>query len=75
MSKGNPLLSARIPPDLNELLEQKTQESGESKTNITIAALLAYLQPATPEDELAKVKQRLQQVETMIQGWKKHFPS
>ena len=68
MSKGNPLLSVRIPHNLNELIEQKCLATGESRSEVAIAALTNYLQPANPEDELSQLKQRLQQVERAVQS-------
>lgn len=61
--KGNPLLSVRLPADLHELLEKQIEASGDSKSNIAIAALSAYLMPATPEDELAQLKRRVKLIE------------
>lgn len=66
MAKGNPLLSVRLPSDLHERLEQKIEASGESKSDIAIAALMAYLMPPTPEDEVAQLKRRVEVLERRI---------
>jgi len=66
MAKGNPLLSVRLPSDLNQLLDEKANSSGESRSEIAIAALQAYLIPTTPEDELAQVKRRLEVLEQKL---------
>ncbi|MBW4474736.1 MAG: ribbon-helix-helix protein, CopG family [Stenomitos rutilans HA7619-LM2] len=66
MAKGNPLLSVRLPSDLHERLEQKIEASGESKSDIAIAALTAYLIPPTPEDEVAQLKRRVDALERRI---------
>lgn len=66
MAKGNPLLSVRLPSDLHERLEQKIEASGESKSDIAIAALMAYLMPPTPEDEVAQLKRRVEALERRI---------
>lgn len=39
----NPFFSARIPPDLSEKIKQHIAETGESKTEILIKALAAYV--------------------------------
>jgi hypothetical protein len=39
-----------------------------------IEALQAYLQPPSAEDEIIQLKQRLQQVEVMMQAMQRHFP-
>lgn len=66
MAKGNPLLSVRLPSDLHERLEQKIEASGESKSDIAIAALMAYLMPPTPEDEVSQLKRRVEALERRI---------
>jgi len=63
MAKGNPLLSVRLPADLNQRLDEKAEATGESRSEIAIAALTAYLMPSHPEDELAQVKRRLEVLE------------
>lgn len=62
--KGNPLLSVRIPPDLEEQLQQYVASSGASRSEIAIAALTAYLMPA--HDELLDLKRRLAAVERRV---------
>lgn len=64
--KGNPLLSVRIPSDLNELLEARMQETGGSRSDVAIEALECFLRPASLEEELPHLKHRLQQVETAL---------
>jgi hypothetical protein len=64
--KGNPLLSVRIPPDLNQMIEARMKETEESKSDVAIAALTHYLQPPNPEDELAQLKRRVQRVEQQL---------
>ena len=65
--KGNPLLSVRLPIELNQLLNDQVTLTGESRSDIAIAALINYLQPPTVEDELPQLKRRLLQVETALQ--------
>ena len=58
----NPRLSLRIPPDLMERLPQNEKE----RSQFVIDALLQKLEPATPEDELAQVKRRLEVLERRL---------
>lgn len=65
----NPLLSARIPPDLNEHLEVRSRETGKDKTQLVIEALRAYLnapkEPST-EEKLALLEERLAMLEATV---------
>lgn len=65
--KGNPLLSVRLPADLNQLLNHQAATTGDSRSDIAIAALSAYLMPPNPEDEIAQLKRRLQDMEAVLQ--------
>ena len=65
----NPLLSARIPLDLNERLEVRSRETGKDKTQLVIEALRAYLNaPAEPstEEKLARLEERLAMLEATV---------
>ena len=59
----NPLLSVRIPNDLEQLLP--TNRGERSRT--TIEALRAFLAP-DPENELISIKRRLSDVEKQLEG-------
>jgi hypothetical protein len=59
----NPLLSVRIPTDLEKLLP--TDRGERSRT--TIEALKAFLAP-NPEDELQSIKRRLSDIEKELEG-------
>jgi hypothetical protein len=63
---ANPLLSVRIPPTLDELLKQKEADSGKSRSDVTIEALQAYLNPPPPGDEVGQLKRRLAIVEQRL---------
>ncbi|MEL6401046.1 MAG: hypothetical protein AAFO87_12720 [Cyanobacteria bacterium J06607_6] len=65
--KGNPLLSVRISPELNELLEAHMEETGGTRSDVAIEALERFLRPASLDDELPHLKRRLQQLETAMQ--------
>jgi predicted transcriptional regulator len=62
----NPLLSVRLSPELNDLLQQKESETGMSRSSLTIAALEAFLKPPSPEDELARLKMRVEALERQL---------
>lgn len=59
----NPLLSVRIPPEINELLPS---DRGE-RSRTTIEALRAFLAP-DPENELISIKRRLSDVEKQLEA-------
>jgi hypothetical protein len=59
----NPLLSVRIPPEIELLLP--TDRGDRSRT--TIAALRAFLAP-DPENELISIKRRLSDIEKQLEG-------
>lgn len=60
--KGNPLLSVRLEPDLNDLLPT---ERGE-RSRIVKEALRAYLCPPEPQDEMTMIKSQLAQLQRAI---------
>ena len=59
----NPLLSVRIPSDLEQLLPT---DRGE-RLRTAIEALRAFLAP-DPENELISIKRRLSDVEKQLEG-------
>ena len=59
---GNPLLSVRIPPELNALLPT---ERGE-RSRFVLEALQAKLNPPAPEDEVGKLRLRVERLERII---------
>jgi hypothetical protein len=60
--KGNPLLSVRLEPDLNNLLPT---ERGE-RSRIAKEALRAYLCPPEPQDEMAQLRQQMEMMQRAI---------
>ncbi|NJO74942.1 MAG: hypothetical protein HC833_14960 [Leptolyngbyaceae cyanobacterium RM1_406_9] len=58
----NPLLSVRIPPELDELLPT---DRGE-RSRVAIEALKSYLQPPDPQDELENLKRRVEALERRL---------
>jgi len=65
-NQGNPLLSVRIPLELDELLPK---ERGE-RSRIVREALRAYLCPPEPQDESSVLKQQMQMLQLAMA---KHF--
>jgi len=62
-NQGNPLLSVRIPLELDELLPK---ERGE-RSRIVKEALRAYLCPPEPQDEMALIKSQLAQLQRALE--------
>jgi hypothetical protein len=66
---ASPFFSGRIPQDLYDHIEQHTQETGESKTQILINALSAYLGhklPVSSSLEIEGIKTRLAALESAV---------
>jgi metal-responsive CopG/Arc/MetJ family transcriptional regulator len=61
-SKGNPLLSVRLEPELDALLPK---ERGE-RSRIVKEALRAYLCPPAPQDEMTLIKNQLAALQAAI---------
>lgn len=61
-NQGNPLLSVRISPELDELLPK---ERGE-RSRVVKEALRAYLCPPEPQDEMTMIKSQLAQLQRAI---------
>lgn len=59
---ANPLLSVRIPPELEDLLPT---DRGQ-RSRVTIEALKAYLQPSNPEDKLSALERRVAELERRL---------
>ncbi|MBF2045949.1 MAG: hypothetical protein EDM05_042585 [Leptolyngbya sp. IPPAS B-1204] len=66
----NPRITVRIPQNIYEQLPSDEKE----RSAFLLEAIQAKLNPPNPEDELAQLKQRLQQVEVMMQAMKQYFP-
>ncbi len=75
---ANPFFSGRIPQDLYDQIEQRKAQTGESKTDILINALAAYLNyplvpRSTPTSEVSKemfaaLEERVAMVEKFIEA-------
>ncbi|ERN42807.1 ribbon-helix-helix protein, copG family [Rubidibacter lacunae KORDI 51-2] len=61
----NPFLGVRIPPELEAALAARARASGQSKSDIAIAALETYLGLPLCHERLTGIEQRLTALETM----------
>lgn len=77
----NLFFSGRIPPDLHERVEQYVSETGESKTQVLINALVAYLnfpisiQKPSPASQISKeifsaLEERVKALEELVEATK-----
>jgi hypothetical protein len=62
---ANPLLSVRIPPQLDLLIEERIREEGGDRSKVAIAALTQFLVP-NAEDDVAQLRQRVQMLEMQM---------
>lgn len=62
----NPFLGVRIPPDIHEALIARMHETGESKSDIVIQSLRAYLNLPSSHDRLTQVEARLSALELKL---------
>lgn len=58
----NPLLSVRIPPELNDLLP----EPGDDRSKFVVEALWKAVKPVDPGDQLASLAARLEALERRL---------
>lgn len=70
----SPFFSGRIPQNLHDAIEKRIAETGESKTNILVNALAAYLEHQiepikttsnSVEERLAQLEQRLEVIDEL----------
>lgn len=60
---ANPFLGVRISPDLDEAIAVRMKETGQSKTDIVIAALEVYLGMRPCHERLLAIEQKLAELE------------
>ncbi len=66
---ASPFFSGRIPQELFDRIEQRTQSTGESKSQILVNALSQYLGlelPVSNSSEVANIKTRLTALEYVV---------
>ncbi|NBD33440.1 MAG: hypothetical protein GVY17_10855 [Cyanobacteria bacterium] len=62
----NPFLGVRIPPELEQAILERMQHTGQSKSDIVIAALKTYLELPSCHQRLTEVEERLAEVESAL---------
>lgn len=62
----NPFLGVRIPPELEQAILERMQHTGQSKSDIVIAALKMYLDLPSCHQRLTQVEERLSEVESAL---------
>ncbi|MDR9404307.1 MAG: hypothetical protein RI580_12795 [Halothece sp. Uz-M2-17] len=62
----NPFLGVRIPPEIEQAIVERMQHTGQSKSDIVIAALKTYLELPSCHQRLTKVEERLAEVESAL---------
>jgi len=61
----NPFLGVRIPPELDAAIAARASATGQSKSDIAIAALECYLGLPSCHERLAAIEQRLAAIENL----------
>jgi len=64
----NPFLGVRIPPELEQAIFERMQHTGQSKSDIVIAALKTYLELPSCHQRLTEVEERLAEVESALKA-------
>lgn len=62
----NPFLGVRIPPEIEQAIVERMQHTGQSKSDIVIAALKTYLELPSCHQRLTQVEERLAEVESAL---------
>ncbi|PSO50417.1 MAG: hypothetical protein BRC33_02960 [Cyanobacteria bacterium SW_9_44_58] len=62
----NPFLGVRIPPEIEQAIIDRMKQTGQSKSEIVIAALETYLDMPSCHQRLTEVEQRLSEVESAL---------
>lgn len=66
----NPFIGVRIPLELNEAIAKRMKETGQSKSDVVIAALRSYLGLASPLERLEAIEERLAALEAIAKDVK-----
>ncbi|AFZ43323.1 hypothetical protein PCC7418_1117 [Halothece sp. PCC 7418] len=62
----NPFLGVRIPPEIEQAIVERMQHTGQSKSDIVVAALKTYLELPSCHQRLTEVEERLAEVESAL---------
>jgi len=60
---ANPFIGVRISPELNEAIAARMKQTGQSKSDVVIAALKSYLGISSSQERLEAIEQRLSALE------------
>lgn len=72
---ANPFLGVRIPRELDQAIAERMQVTGQSKSDVVIKALKAYLGLLPCQERLAAIEQRLAALETLLSTPASHHSS
>ncbi len=71
----NPFLGVRIPPEVHEALMAQVKATGQSKSDIVIDALKAYLKMTLQHDKITDLEMRLSALEVQLEHLSQHTHS
>ncbi len=66
---ANPFLGIRISPNLDQAIATRMEETGQSKTDVVIAALEVYLNMKPCHERLVAIEQKLAEIEKLAQSF------
>ncbi len=69
---ANPFLGVRIPPEVHEALMAQVKATGQSKSDLVIDALKAYLGMASQHDKITELEIRLSALEVQLEHLNQH---
>jgi predicted DNA-binding protein len=76
----NPFLGVRIPPEVHEALMAQVEATGQSKSDLVIDALKAYLRMTPQHDKITDLEMRLSALEAQLEHlsqqthFREHYP-
>ncbi len=71
----NPFLGVRIPPEVHEALMAQVEATGQSKSDLVIDALKAYLRMTPQHDKITDLEMRLSALEIQLEQLSQHTHS
>ena len=71
----NPFLGVRIPPEVHEALMAQVEATGQSKSDLVIDALKAYLRMTPQHDKITDLEMRLSALEVQLEHLSQHTHS
>lgn len=63
---ANPFIGARISPELERAIAARMEATGQTKSDVMIAALTLYLGMKPCQERLAAIEEQLSKIEDMI---------